>query len=281
MILTIVIGLVVVLGCYALIEPYWVQASEHMVEVPGLPEPFDGFTILHLSDIHGRVGFFSGRRFREWRRKADMVAITGDLYSPTLSRARLARRLDTLRAPAGVFYISGNHDYRHGRLSVEPWQPEERLLDNRVRAIERGGATLLVTGLPDFVKGLPDWDKVRRELLDKSAPVILLAHRPDAWLLPGVERVSLILAGHTHGGQVTIPGIGAPLKHNHVPGGYVAGRLDAPNKPVLITSRGLGTSELPIRFLARPEIILIHLVKSKTDASRDPNTTNERAQKED
>ncbi len=269
MVFAIIGGLLIAVGLYAFWEPYWIQATEHTVEIAGLPEPLNGLTILHLSDIHGRVGVFSWRRFQDWLKDADIVAITGDLYSPSLSRARLARHLETLHAPLGVFYISGNHDYRRGRLAVEPWDPGAQLLDNRVVPVERDGATLWMAGLPDFVKGRPDWPAVSRQLASLDGPAILLAHRPDAWMLPGVERVGLVLAGHTHGGQVTIPGIGAPLRHNRVPGGYVAGRLEVAGKPVLITSRGLGTSELPIRFGARPEVIRIRLVRKPADSGRE------------
>lgn len=248
---------------YSLGEPYWIRAVEHTVEVPDLPRPFHGFSILHLSDIHGRVGVFSWAPFRRWLQQADMVAVTGDLYSPSLPRWRLARELDRLTAPDGVFYISGNHDYRGGRLMVEPWDPGDRLVDNEVRGIHRDGASLWIAGLPDFVKGRPDWERVRDAVRQHAGPAVLLSHRPDAWLLDGVERFSLILSGHTHGGQVAIPGYGAPLKHNRIGGGYVAGRLTGPGKPVLITSKGLGTSELPIRFFARPEVLMIHLVPSE------------------
>ncbi|NMP22284.1 metallophosphoesterase [Sulfobacillus harzensis] len=257
------LGIPAALLAYALGEPYWIRAVEHTVEVPDLPDQFHGFSILHLSDIHGRVGVFSWRPFLRWLAEADMVAVTGDLYSPSLPRHRLAARMRQLSAPDGVFYISGNHDYRGGKLMVEPWDPGDQLIDNQVREIRRGDASLWIAGLPDFVKGRPDWSAVRRQLQERSGPAILLAHRPDAWLLEGVERVSLILAGHTHGGQVVIPVYGAPLKHNRVPGRYVAGRLESPDKPVLITSRGLGTSELPVRFLARPEVLMIRLVKSR------------------
>lgn len=248
---------------YALWEPYWIEATEHTVAIPDLPEVFDGFTILHLSDMHGRVGVFSWARFREWQRDADMIAVTGDLYSPSLSRARLAQHLESLTAKDGVFYISGNHDYRRGTLAVEPWNPGDRRIDNRIVAVRRGDEQILLAGLPDFVKGNPDWATVRDKLEQCRGIAILLVHRPDAWLLPGVERVSLILAGHTHGGQVVIPGMGAPVRHNRVPDGYVAGRREAPGRPVLITSRGLGTSELPIRFGARPEVIRVRLVRAQ------------------
>lgn len=255
----IVGALIALFLLYALVEPYRFEATEQVVAVAGLPSAFENFTILQLSDIHGRVGVFSWHRFLRWQAESDVIAITGDLYSPTLSRARLAAQLDRLSARNGVYYISGNHDYRKGALAIEPWVPGDRLLDNRVVSIERDGQRIWLAGLPDFVKGRPAWDAVRQSLAQHDEPAVLLAHRPDAWLLPGVERVALILAGHTHGGQVRFPILGALVRHNTIGGGYVSGRLDRPGHPVLITSRGLGTSELPLRFMARPEVVRIRL----------------------
>lgn len=254
------IGLVVagLLG-YALWEPYRLKVTQHRVVIPDLADEFDGFTILQLSDIHGRVGVFSWRVFLGWLAQADLVAVTGDLYSPTLPRARLARQLSQLHAPSGVFFVSGNHDYRRGALHIEPWDVGEELLDNRVARIERKGGRLLIAGIPDLVKGSPQWADLLHTLRATPGPAILLSHRPDAWLLEGIERVSLILSGHTHGGQVRIPGLGALFRHNHLPSRYVAGRLDRPGHPVLITSQGLGTSEMPVRFLTRPEVIVVRL----------------------
>lgn len=265
MIIGIIVAALACVVLYALWEPYWHSATDEVVAIEGLPPAFEGFSILHLSDIHGRVRVFHWRKFREWLAAVDMVAITGDLYSPSIPRDRLKRELDRLTAPCGVYYISGNHDYRHGQFFVEPWRPGERLLDNRVIELERDGQKILLAGLPDFVKGDPKWDTLRDALHRREEPAILMAHRPDAWLLTGIERIALILSGHTHGGQVTVFGLFAPLRHNHVPHHFVAGRLEVPGKPVLITSRGLGTSELPIRFGARPEIIRIRLTVKKGD----------------
>ncbi len=260
MLYALVAGLAALLA-YAVWEPYWVQGVEYTVSVRDLPPAFENMCILHLSDIHGRVGVFSWRLFTRWLAEADLVAITGDLYSPTRGREPLARELDKLQAPLGVYYVSGNHDYRRGILAVEPWQPGERLLDNRVVTVQKDGQQLLLAGLPDFVKGQPRWNQVKPQLHDRAVPAILLAHRPDAALLPGIERVSLILAGHTHGGQMVIPGYGALFRHNHLPGRYVAGRWQKAGGPVLITSRGIGTSELPLRFWARPQVIRVRLVR--------------------
>jgi predicted MPP superfamily phosphohydrolase len=241
------------------LESYHWLAVEYRVKIADLPEAFDGFSILHLSDLHGRVGVFSWAPFQQWLATADLVAVTGDLYSPTRPRGPLAQRLDALSAPYGAYYVSGNHDYHQNRLAVEPWQPGSRLLDNRVLPIQKHGETLLLAGLPDLVRGSPNWHQVLGVLRASSHRAVLLSHRPDAWLLPGIERVSLILAGHTHGGQVVLPGLGVLVRHTRIPEPYVAGRLESPGRPVLITSRGLGTSELPIRWGARPEVVRVVL----------------------
>lgn len=249
----------VVLAYSVLVEPYWVRFVEYTVAVAGLPRGFEGMSILHLSDFHGRVEVFSLPKFRHWVKSSDLIAITGDLYALTLPRTRLARALDTLHAPLGVYYVSGNHDYRHGRLATAPWNPGPRLLDNDVRSITRDNQRIWIAGLPDLVKGRPELERVASFLHGTEEPAILLSHRPDARLLPEADRFQLVLSGHTHGGQVTIPGIGAPVRHNHIPGRYAAGYYCRETGPVLITSRGLGTSELPIRFNARPEVVRIRL----------------------
>lgn len=239
------------------IEPHWIRPVTYDVEIPGLPEVFNGFSILHLSDLHGRVGVFATAAFKQWHQQCDMIAVTGDLYSLSLSREALSGYLQALSAPQGVYYVSGNHDYRKGKLWVYPWQPKSALLDNRTVAIRRGDDYIWLAGLPDLVKGQPQWETVQEAWARSSAPVILLSHRPDAALLPGAERCALVLSGHTHGGQVAVPGWGAVFRHNHLPGRYVAGYKKG--RPTVITSRGLGTSELPIRFAARPEIVRIRL----------------------
>ncbi|WP_242939530.1 metallophosphoesterase [Sulfobacillus thermosulfidooxidans] len=241
----------------AVIEPRWIQFTRYDIAIPNLPKSFDGFSILHLSDFHGRVGAFSF--LKKMKITADIVAVTGDLFAwKTLPRSRIAHALDQLRAPEGVYFVSGNHDYRNGRLDVTPWNVGERLLDNRVIPLRRGEDTLWLAGIPDLVKGQPDWEKINAEIPQEAA-AILLSHRPDAVLTPYASRFGLILSGHTHGGQVTVCGRFIPVRHTHVGKGYAWGKWIGPKGTVLITSRGLGSSELPIRFGARPQIVYIRL----------------------
>ncbi len=253
----ILVGLLL-LGLYGLVvEPHWVSFREVHLTIPELGTDFDGFSILHLSDLHGRVGGFSRPRVREALRTSDLIALTGDLYAPSLDRRRLAGILNTWDR-GKLYYVSGNHDYRHGHLDTTPWDPADALLDNRAVCLKRQDSELWIAGIPDLVKGVPKIDQVLNTL-PSGARAILLSHRPDGWLLPGTEAFQLVLSGHTHGGQVRIPGYGAVFRHNRVPERYVSGIYQVPGHPVLITSRGLGMSELPVRFMARPEILRIIL----------------------
>lgn len=251
------VTLLVLAAVYGILESRWIRPVTYQVAIANLPQEFNGLSILHLSDLHGRVEIFSHRTFRQWADEADMIAVTGDLYQPGLGRTRLAAELDRLRQDHTAFLVSGNHDYHHGHLFMDPLPTDRWLIDNQGIALIRGEARLWIAGLPDLVLGAPDWTKMLSQI--GEGPAILLSHRPDAAIRPEAKRFQLVLSGHTHGGQIVFPLVGALLKHNHVGGGYVAGRHQVEQGPVLITSRGLGTSELPMRFLCRPELVRVVL----------------------
>lgn len=254
---------ILLLGLYGfLVEPHWVSLRDIHLTLPELDVEFEGFSILHLSDLHGRVGVFSKKQVRQALEACDLIALTGDLYAPTLNRHRLKDVLTTWDRDK-LYYVTGNHDYRHGMPDTSPWDPGSSLLDNRAIAIRRHHATLWIAGIPDLGKGTPKLDEVLK-LVPPGSVAILLSHRPDGWLLAGTERFQVVLSGHTHGGQVRIPVLGAVFRHNHVPDRFVSGLYQKPGHPILITSRGLGMSELPVRFMARPEILRIILHTTKT-----------------
>lgn len=246
-----------------LIEPFWIRPVTYEVPWAGLDPALDGFTFLHLSDLHGRVEVFSSPLFDRWLAGADAVAVTGDLFAPTLPRRRVVERLVRLSRRIPLFYCSGNHDYRRGSLAIEPWSPGDARLDNRAVKISRNTGHLWLAGLPDLVKGHPLPLSRLATSLPGGEPAVLLCHRPDGALLEGASRFGLILSGHTHGGQVVIPGWGAPVKHNRVGQGYAGGWRMLSESTVLITSRGLGTSELPVRFCCRPELVRVVLKSRK------------------
>jgi predicted MPP superfamily phosphohydrolase len=236
------------------VEPFWIRPVTYEVRFADWPPELDGLTVVQLSDLHGRVRAFRRPWVQEWLGQADVIALTGDLYSPTIPRRRLVTWLQRLDAER-LLYVSGNHDYRRRRLRIEPWRPPPAVvLDNRVVARQRRRAVYYVAGLPDLREGSPDW-----AVLDAmpDGPTILLTHRPDAVLHPAARRADLVLAGHTHGGQVALPRWGPILRHTRLPRRAAAGLSWPFPGQALVVSRGLGTSELPVRFWARPEVVRV------------------------
>lgn len=271
-VLLMVVGAAAVTAAYGFgVEPFWLARVEYRVWHPLWPMDLAGFTIVHLSDLHGRVQVFRDATVAQWLAEADLIAVTGDLYSPTRSRERLVKELAKLPADRTRF-VSGNHDY-HGRvLDIAPWRPPPGvMLDNRREDfVSPSGRRLVLAGVPDLVRGRPTWHDV--VAIRGVEPAILLSHRPDAILAAEAEGFQLVLAGHTHGGQVALPLVGPILRHSRLRRGQTAGRVRWPDGRTLVVSRGLGTSELPVRFLARPEAVRI--VLAPTANTRSPAGTD-------
>jgi hypothetical protein len=266
-------------AAYALfIEPRWLQCTHTQLHFATLPPALEGLRIALLTDLHAGRDTPNGliaRAVRLTRRaEPDLIAITGDLAE---SEALLERTLDelaTLTAPLGVYVVPGNHDYRD--VGISRWHDAVTRrgaltdLTNRAHFTEVGSpegdpARLCIAGVDDFSEGRP-----RLDALHGDAPrdfTILLAHNPDQAerARRGVDMVDLVLSGHTHGGQVRLPGIGAIVNSAHHADLYEAGVRRRPWTQVY-TSRGIGTVHLPVRFLTRPEIAILTL----TSAARRP-----------
>lgn len=183
------------------------------LKIPGLGQGLDGLKVVQLSDVH--LGETLGRAFAEQvtaqvnALSPDVVVITGDLVdgSPKKLRDEVAP-LSGLRAREGVFYVTGNHEYYHGAAA---WEAEGRrlgmtVLHNEHRVVERGGARLVIAGVTD-VEGAR-FSAAHAPRVDlafagaPAAPRLLLAHQPRFAKQAAEHRVSLMLSGHTHGGQI-------------------------------------------------------------------------------
>jgi predicted MPP superfamily phosphohydrolase len=251
---------------WALFEAQWVELGERVAPVRRLPPELDGFRVLHLSDFHLGTLSLNGRalaRAVTWaaERQVDVVAITGDLVSRRRGERMLREALGRLRAAYGVFAVLGNHDVAETR---DPFsRPAElstldahgaRLLENASVSFAVRGRTVQVAGLDPRRRG-----ESPGALADPDADLrILLCHFPDAVerLRPGAFH--LVLAGHLHGGQICLPGPGAKIRLAHLSAEYWEGLFELPST-TLHVSRGLGTSFVPFRFLARPEATVLTL----------------------
>jgi predicted MPP superfamily phosphohydrolase len=259
------------LAAWSLYEAQWVETLEVDVLVPGLHEDLRGFRILHLSDFHLGTFSLNGRALRkavDWGREQhpDLVAVTGDLVSRRRGAPELHRVLNALAAPYGVHVVLGNHDLGRTRDPFnQPGDPAE--VESAGAVLHAGSAGTLEVGSARLqVVGVDPVSFRRRvrpgALVDPEADLrILLCHFPDVvrWLEP--DDFDLTLAGHLHGGQICIPTPGGKLRLEHLRALHWEG-LHQTAAGQLYVSRGLGTSFVPFRFLARPEVTLLRLKRA-------------------
>ncbi len=235
--------------------------EEERVALPGLPAAFAGFRLLQLSDLHlrRRAAVIPELLALVDRLAPDLVCLTGDYAFTALSLADVEAFFTALAARSKVVGVLGNADYREG-ITHEvhaAWGRHFPLLINRSLCLERGRERLWVTGVDDPHTG-------RDSLATALAPVpddavaVLLAHSPEIVLRPLDPRVRLLLCGHTHGGQICLPG-GRALYHNTpLPAHLCAGRHQV-GATTLYVSRGVGSTRIPVRWSCPPEATLFTL----------------------
>ena len=256
-------------AAWSLFEAQWVELRELELPLDGLPPELDGFRILHLSDLHLGTLSPAGRALERavaWaaERSPDLGAITGDLVRRPDGREALERALARLPARHGIVAVLGNHDVDDAR---DPFSRPTDLADlhaagalllrDEARTFEVAGARVQVVGVDPAAYKNGSSRPVERA--DPSADLrILLCHYPEVVrrLPPGVFQ--LVLAGHYHGGQICVPTPWGKLRLKDVRGSYWEG-LFATRAAALHVSRGLGTSFVPFRLLARPEATVLTL----------------------
>ncbi len=261
-------------GVYGIyVEPERLRVARYTVPVADLPPALDGLRMVHVSDTHYGP-FVTARYLREVMARInaltpDLIVLTGDYVHKT-PRA-IGSGIGILRelhATLGVVAVLGNHEHWEG---VEACRERFRevgipLLDNRrcfltkqgIVDEERVGESLCLAGVGDLWEGQPSL-KAALDGVAPGIPRLLLSHNPD-FAEAGNDgyRVDLMLSGHTHGGQVRLPIIGAPCVPSRFGEKYAGGLCHGPWCPVLV-SRGVGLAGLPIRLGVPPEIGLIQL----------------------
>ncbi|MDT5159575.1 MAG: uncharacterized protein QOH51_3932 [Acidobacteriota bacterium] len=267
-------GLVGVAGVSAyggLVEAWDYELTETVVGVRGLPERFEGFRIAQVSDVHhGRlVSIEEVRRVvglaNETR--ADLVALTGD-YTTALRQyvEPCAEALAELSAPDGVWAVLGNHDHKtDGPLTAGALVRRGiNVLTNTNTVLRRGADALQLAGVDDWGWGKADFARTMRGV-DLKRPSILLAHEPMALDVPETRGVSLILSGHTHGGQISLPLVGSPAAYVWKHLKYMRGMYESEGTQLYV-SRGTGMIGVPVRIGARPEVAVLRLVRAPDSA---------------
>lgn len=250
-------------GWATLIEPNWPVVERISVTLPRLPARLDGLRVAQLSDFHissyTTAGDIERAATLAMRQSPDVIVLTGDfIWREVWQYAEeLVEPLRTLRAPLGVYAVLGNHDH---------W--EDAALATRVLA--EAGVTLLVnqavrleTDAPLWLAGLDDvWER-KHDMAAALAGApddeckLLLVHEPDYADEAARCPVDLQLSGHSHGGQINLPGYGRPvlpyLGQKYPAGLYQVGPL------ALYTNRGIGVIAPPVRFNCPPEVTVLTL----------------------
>jgi len=249
-----------------------------------LPAAFDGYTVLHLSDLH----FGPANRHKTVRLQAlntlppDLCVVTGDLIETDAAIVPCVEALGGLQGRDGTFCVLGNHDYYRYSLrdafskkdvTDKPNNTEllvrglrqngVRVLRNQAVEIRRNGQSIWLAGVDDPVTGKDDASAARRSI-PPDAFTILLAHTPDVLKGLSCGSETLVLSGHTHGGQVVLPILGPILNHSKLQPGFVSGTMRQGNT-LLVVSNGLGVNRFfPFRFRCRPEVLTLRLRRTGT-----------------
>ena len=238
-----------------------VRVRRHYVDSPAVPPSFDGFTILHLSDLHVDMNPGAMRRVAELLPELayDICVLTGDFrgqtfgsFEPTLEG--LARLRAHLAAP--VYGVLGNHD----TICMVPGLEEMgvRMLLNETVTIERGEQRIHIAGIDDAHYYRVDNIEKVASIIPSDEYSVLLSHTPEIYRQAAHADFNLLLGGHTHGGQICLPGsipitLDSVLPRRMGAGPWTYGDMAG------YTSVGAGASVVPVRFNCPPEITLHHL----------------------
>ncbi|MDQ0214824.1 putative MPP superfamily phosphohydrolase [Oikeobacillus pervagus] len=255
------------------IEPRRLDITEIEIEHTLIPPSFQGMKILQFSDTHIGFQYDPAMLLNHVETinslQPDIVLFTGDLLDEPNQYddiEKIISILKMIKAPFGKFAIYGNHD--HGGYGTDIYERVMRnsgftLLKNESKVISMiDQSKIYIAGVDDLILGKPDIHATLRSIPNEQF-TILLAHEPDfANQLPK-HRIHLQLSGHSHGGQIRLPFIGAlytpPYAEKYQDGQYYIPL----QKMTLYVNRGIGTTRLPFRFLAVPEITIFTLT-SKT-----------------
>jgi predicted MPP superfamily phosphohydrolase len=252
-------------GC-GLAEAAAVGVSRRSVAVPRLPEPFAGKTLALLTDLHhgpfNSLDFIRAVVARTNALRPDLIALGGDFVQqdPRPYVGPCFEVLRELSAPLGVYAVPGNHDHLRGAVG----ETHAAMRDHGVRDltntgcwIEQDGRRLRMAGVDDLWHGEPDLEAALAGTTAEDA-CLLLCHNPDFVETIRDTRVGLVLSGHTHGGQIRLPGLGAPWVPSWYGQKYLAGLVRTDWTQVFV-SRGVGTVGVPFRLGSPPEINLLTL----------------------
>jgi len=254
--LLIVFCLVLAAAAFAWQQTNAVKTTRYTWQSDRVPFAFDGYRIVQVSDLHNkRFGEGQKRLLRAIRNaKPDMIALTGDIIDQSTQSLEPARELiEGIRGLAPMYYVDGNHD-----PNSPFYQAFRAMLSQYDVTVLNGVAQLAHGGESMSIAGYSYWD-LWFNRVEIAASDMVLYHSPDEFPRFAARGCGLLLAGHNHGGQIALPNGRAVLSSG---GGffprYSAGVYHEGDS-TMVLSRGLGTSYVPLRIFAPPEIVVIEL----------------------
>lgn len=251
------------------LEPASLYNETYELALPAWPERCDGIRIAALADLHVGSPFNHLDNLRRvvdvtMAAKPDLILLLGDfithgvLGGSYVDPEKIAEGLTRLSAPLGVFAVLGNHDHWDGsRRIVDAFRSAGiSFLDDDWVSITWKQCEFSLVGLSDFLEGQRRYSETLAKV-PKGKPAIGFTHNPDVFpLLSGA--LSLVLAAHTHGGQVYLPFVGRPIVPSRYGQRFAAGHIVEGSRHLFVSS-GIGTSILPVRFLVPPEVSILVL----------------------
>lgn len=227
--------------------------TTNVIEFDSYPDSFDDFRVFFISDIHRRN--ISHKLIEKIPGTVDVIIIGGDLVESGVPLERVSQNIKTLSDIAPIYFVFGNNDYEVGKENLEKLLNESGviLLNNTAVTLDsHTGEHIILLGVEDLSEKK---DRLEHALGDCSEGFkILVSHNPDIYdKISSEDQISLILSGHTHGGQIRMLGLGM----------YKKGRLHYLKKATMLISNGYGTTLIPLRLGAPAEAHYIQLTKTK------------------
>jgi len=249
------------------LEPNHLIVRQETIQIDNWPKEFSGLRIALVADIHTGGPFIDDQKLQRIveltnQENPDLIVLLGDYMSPNSWHSRrvepevTAAAMKNLHAPLGVYAVLGNHDWWYNGEKVRRALEANNIpvLDDEVAEIKWQGGSFWLVGLADFWTRPQHVDETIAKV-PAGAPVIALTHNPDVF--PGLpQSIPLLLAAHTHGGQVSLPLIGTPIVPSRFGRKYTAGHVIENGHHMFVTT-GIGTSILPVRFRVPPEIVIL------------------------